>query len=59
MSEWISVNDRLPEDSIDKVLVYLSDGCYDFGFSLEGAFFAENKFSDITHWQLLPKPPED
>ncbi len=60
MSDWISVEDRLPETN----KAYL---CFlDTGFVCMG-FFGKNKqwikmwgatLLFVTHWQLLPPPPE-
>ena len=61
-SEWISVEDRLPDDKKgkEKVIFYGED------YVMMG-FFYEGKFRDcmyphpivinITHWQPLPQPP--
>lgn len=69
MSEWISVNDRLPSIGDGKgrdcsVLCYLSDRPNDFSFAgactvsvynVEG-WVDEGKCS---HWMPLPEPPKD
>ncbi len=59
MSEWISVEDRLPEAS-GGYLVHFSKGNIDVWLYLGD----EIKFSDsiltsgsVTHWQPLPEPP--
>lgn len=64
MSEWISVNDELPEFHTE-VLFYAGDRD---GWRI-GAFYANShkfisdgdKFykSDVTHWQHLVKPISD
>lgn len=63
---WISVEDRLPEDD-SKVLAYwVGDKGYNFCFVSQ--YFNNTRyeptwtygFSDdgrITHWQPLPEPP--
>lgn len=68
MSEWISVEDRLPEIGV-KVLIF--DNCNDFGvWSLErdeeedvvcwedqdGSWYS---LYDATHWMPLTEPPEE
>ena len=56
--QWISVKDRLPENS-NIVLVCVDnivpEGYVQIGWML-GEFF-ENKH--VTHWMPLPEPPED
>lgn len=63
--EWISVNERLPEDG--PVLVYVSENCpsiyIDYYGKMEGGyhgfgheFLMETK---VTHWMPLPEPPKD
>lgn len=63
---WISVKDRMPEESGD-VIVYCKDG-YMCGTSYSkkhNAFNAhdhqdtpENAFTDVTYWRPMPDPPE-
>ena len=68
MSEWISVEDRLPEDrgwdpecSVN-VLTYCAAGFVDIGFYAHDVEFWCSGVGDeleetITHWQPLPAPP--
>ena len=69
MSEWISVEDRLPAESMT-VIVYANDivsscvdvaECYvcpEYGNStFEEMVTAENYAPTVTHWQPLPLPP--
>ena len=59
MSEWISVDDRLPEYG-DKILVHLDYGDIK-GILLEeysGTKFWSRAFNNVTHWMPLPEPPE-
>ena len=62
--QWISVNDRLPEEELIEVLVLISgDGWHDYDI----AYFALGKWHDkyddhvegVTHWQPLPEPPKE
>lgn len=68
-NEWISVDDRLPDDNYGKYLVATSCGKqwmghYNLpptpnewmlnGWSMNGGWHP----FDITHWMPLPKPPE-
>jgi len=62
MSEWISVEDRLPEQDgyyLVNVLCELANGVYLAKFE-NGATFMWHPFSkaDVTHWMPLPEPPE-
>ena len=51
MSEWISVEDRLPEDG--KVITFSPPNWYRI---VDGGFVRLIK--DATHWMPLPEPPE-
>lgn len=66
--KWISVNDRLPDDT--KTGTYLVYGdCTNNGYnSIDIATYGYfnnmkeprfNKFNQPTHWKHLPKPPEE
>lgn len=65
MSEWISVNDRLPQPG-DRVL--LSCGCFvgEGYFLIDGSIGRFGRpwsdFDDrhlVTHWMPLPEPAEE
>ena len=67
MSEWISVDDRLPDEGID---VLVSDGdSFSVGYiEIGGSYFMLSNYdsydvADIsfnpTHWQPLPSPPPE
>ena len=66
MNEWVSVKDKVPEEGVE-VLVYslkyegkyLIDYRIDF---VETAIWARTALNDqaqnnVTHWMLLPEPP--
>lgn len=73
MNGWISVKDRLPEDSDILVLVIVNGdpknnihliGAYeiasyskDDGWIIEE--YAEWENPDVTHWMPIPEPPEE
>jgi len=70
MSEWISVEDRLPVRDIgpesENVLTYCVDkGCVqgfychddEEWYDIYGRPLALWSTDDITHWQPLPEPP--
>lgn len=58
-SEWISVDERLPQND-DRVLVYIhSERSYtmlDTDRILDGKWVRWGE--DVTHWMPLPQPPE-
>lgn len=61
-SEWISVDERLPETN-KKVLVCYSNGSMDIAKYIRADglefWFEETNFTKtITHWMPLPKPPK-
>lgn len=61
MSEWISVEYRLPKESQfcvtyfapQKSGAYTLAGHYEFGFGL-----SEFGYRQATHWMPLPEPPK-
>lgn len=58
--EWISVKDRLPNDSNE---VIITDGRFvTGGYGWYGDYFSNDyddnmELSEITHWMPLPAPP--
>lgn len=66
MSEWISVEDRLPKGEFDWVLVYADGAISTIAFNKNKGFFEPIGYScwnisidSITHWQPLPEPPKE
>lgn len=65
MSNWISVNDRLPADDDQIVLVCLDGISIDLGFcgrlGLGGRFWStfNSGGGSVTHWMPLPEPPKE
>ena len=64
VQEWISVDDRLPEDGV-RVLAAHDDGVVRIGIC-RGCFPAvmckkHEKafgFAEVTHWMAIPEPPK-
>ena len=54
MSEWISVEDRLP-DEYEQVLAYCKGDVLD---QCECIFLQDFSDWNVTHWQSLPEPPK-
>ena len=62
VQEWISVNDGLPENGKESVLIALRWGGVDIGWCEDGRWRSEfvNEYEDgeVTHWMPLPAPPK-
>ncbi len=61
MSDWISVDDRLPEDQYELVLVWLSDSNVS-PVMWPPKLVRKNVKNpmpawSVTHWMPLPEPP--
>ena len=57
MSEWISVEDRLPEKNTS-VLVSTDNGIvFQCLYAYDGWDLWEGNEVNITHWMPLPEPP--
>ena len=64
VQEWISVNDRLPEEKVNYIVHYKHAYCDNDGYWAIGiCFYDGEKFQmdwsyKVTHWQYLPQPPK-
>ena len=62
VQEWISVNDGLPENGKESVLIALRWGEVDIGLCEDGRWRSEfvNEYEDgeVTHWMPIPHPPK-
>ena len=64
VQEWISVNDRLPEEKVDCIVHYKHAYCDNDDYWAIGiCFYDGEKFQfypgyKVTHWMPLPDPPK-
>ena len=64
VQEWISVNDRSPEEKVDCIVHYKHAYCDNDDYWAIGiCFYDGEKFQmdlsyKVTHWQYLPHPPK-
>ncbi len=58
MSEWISIDERLPDDYED-VIAGNSYGVNFAWYDGESWLFpGDSVHGEVTHWQPLPEPPQ-
>ena len=64
VQEWISVDDRLPEEKVNCIVHYKHAYCDNDGYWTIGiCFYDGEKFQmhwayKVTHWMPLPEPPK-
>ena len=64
VQEWISVDDRLPEEKVNCIVHYRHAYCdNDDYFAIGVCFYDGEKFQlnpayKVTHWMPLPQPPK-
>ena len=64
VQEWISVNDRLPEEKVDCIVYYKHAYCDNDDYWAIGiCFYDGEKFRidlayKVTHWMPIPQPPK-
>lgn len=65
VQEWISVDDRLPEEKANCIVYYQhaycdNDGCWAIGICFyDGEKFQLNPAYKVTHWMPLPELPKE
>lgn len=58
VQEWVSVEDRLPEENTT-VIVATDDGVvFQCLYSYDGWDLWDDNDVNITHWQPMPQPPK-
>ena len=55
--EWISVDDRLPEQGEEAICI-AADGDMMIGKYTEWGWMFPCYFEDLTHWMPIPEPPK-
>ena len=60
MREWIPVEERLPDEKFQDVLVFERgrDKATQARFHPDGKFIRRRRTLNVTHWMPLPEPPE-
>ena len=64
VQEWVSVDDRLPEEKVNCIVHYKHAYCDNDDYWAIGiCFYDGEKFQmdlsyKVTHWQYFPQPPE-
>lgn len=64
VQEWVSVDDRLPEEKANCIVYYQhaycdNDGYWAIGICFnDGEKFQINPAYKVTHWMQLPEPPK-
>lgn len=64
VQEWVSVEDRLPEEKVNCIVHYKHAYCDNDDYWAIGiCFYDGEKFRmdlsyKVTHWQYLPQPPK-
>ena len=66
-NDWIKCSEKMPENGKSVLVVIKEDGYTDIcvgetnksgNWMISGEFWYEKSDPAITHWMLLPKPPE-
>ena len=64
VQEWVSTNDRLPEEKVNCIVHYQhaycdNDDYWAIGFCFyDGEKFQFNPAYKVTHWMKIPQPPK-
>ena len=64
VQEWVSVDERLPEEKVNCIVHYKhaycnNDGYWAIGFCFyDGEKFQFDQAYKVTHWMPIPRPPK-
>ena len=58
VQEWISVEDRLPEQGEEAICI-AADGDMMIGKYTEWGWMFPCYFEELTHWMPIPQPPKE
>ena len=58
VQEWISVDDRLPEQGEEAICI-AADGDMMIGKYTEWGWMFPCYFEELTHWMPIPEPPKE
>ena len=58
VQEWISVNDRLPEENTTVIVATDNGIVFQCLYAYDGWNLWEGNEVNITHWQPMPQPPK-
>jgi hypothetical protein len=61
VSGWVSVNDRLPEDTKQKIVFHKRGVSFAYfsGNYWWSSIGGRHSLDTVTHWMSLPEPPEE
>ena len=58
VQEWVSVEDRLPEENTTVIVATDNGIVFQCLYSYDGWDLWDDNDVNITHWQPMPKPPK-
>jgi hypothetical protein len=60
LSEWISIDDRLPKIAEDVIVFSDNKFQIDIGFRMNNKWHSDRgELPTVTHWMPLPNPPTE
>ena len=58
VQEWVSVEDRLPEENTTVIVATDNEIVFQCLYSYDGWDLWDDNDVNITHWQPMPQPPK-